>query len=285
MDVRKLSHTVTDELCRKHNIYVWEMIQPVTVYKYDKEKKEMVPDCVKKIRVCPRCGQEAIDKSSEALDMKSTLQHDLSKTYDVFYNKSIIPSDLKDANYSTFTTSTQMDNHARNFGLRQNDFWFRQQGTGNALLSGHAGVGKSHLTLAIAKKLNDDFRANGEPKSVLYIPIQQLFRKIKDGFDDKTNHEGKKLMELMKSVDFLFVDDLGKEATYQNEVRRVSDFKQEILYELFDARSNSFINTNLSKDGLQKAYDKAVLSRMLKGAKGHTLFYPDTAEDKRVLPF
>lgn len=76
----------------------------------------------------------------------------LRKTYDVFDKNSIIPPEMKDATFKTFTVSNEIDEKAKNYALRLVHHYL-QDGRGNALIMGEAGRGKTHLALAIAEKL------------------------------------------------------------------------------------------------------------------------------------
>lgn len=74
---------------------------------------------------------------------------------------------------------------AKEFGLFLNEYYFKKTGTGNAIIQGSPGVGKSHLTLAIARKLNEDWKACKEPKSILFLPVNRMFQTIQQGFNKK----------------------------------------------------------------------------------------------------
>lgn len=269
-------HDVIEETCRKHNIYLWQSKKQVV------SKNNVIPHFIK---FCPECRREKTEQEQAEVIGETRINEVLLKTHAVLERESVIPRDLKDATYSNFRLATEADKQAYNFGLRLNRYWFKEEKTGNAFLVGTPGVGKSHLTLAIARKLNDDFKANGEPKSVLFMPIQKLFSIIKDGFNNPNGRSREEMMKLLSGVDYLFLDDLGKETNLSGQQRQASEWKQEFLYELLDSRENTFFNTNFNSKQLQGIYDKALLSRIGKGAKGNSFVYPADAEDKRVLPF
>lgn len=269
-------HNVIEDMCKKHNVYLWQTKKQVVSI------NNRLPHY---ITFCPECCRERMFEEERKAVGDAVVAQKMASSYDVFLRESNIPSDLQMASYSTFSINSEIDQEARNFGLRMNDFYFRQEGEGNAFLVGPPGVGKSHLTIAIARKLNDDWKANGAPKSVIYTSVSRVFQKIQDGFNFQDGVSREDMLKLLTSVDYLFLDDLGKESTFGSNGNQATNWKQEFLYELFDNRKTTFINTNLNSGQLRLLYDTALVSRMGKGAKDYTFVYPQNAEDKRELPF
>ena len=84
-------------------------------------------------------------------------------------------------------------------------------------------------------------------------------------------------VELLKSVDYLIVDDLGaKNATISPK----SDWEQDLLFDILNHRENTIINTNLSGTELATVYNERNYSRILKGLEGNS-FKAFTIKDKR----
>ena len=183
---------------------------------------------------------------------------------------------MKDASFSTFTVSNETDEHAKNFALRVARHYFKD-GRGNAVIVGQAGRGKTHLAIAIAKKLNIDFKANNNPKSVLFMNVPAMFQKIQSGFNKKDARTTDEWLDLLKKVDYLILDDFGKGDQ--------SQWKQDFLYNLLDSRDKTIVTTNLIGKDMVKIFDASLVSRVAKGAKEMTFKYPDSAEDRRTLPF
>ena len=268
---------ISPQTCPIHGIYLWKSVNKVKAI--DNAEPHYVlacPMCIK-----PKTEQEKADSA-----YREELNAELATSYALLETKSIIPPKLKEASYKTFTVSNDTDKKARDFGLYLNEYYFKQGGKGNSIVQGSHGVGKSHLTISIARKLNEDFKAIGEPKSVLFYPVANLFRMIESGADYNENQRNQgQMMKLLTGVDFLFLDDLGKESTFVNQGKEAANSRQRFLFELLDSRVRTIVNTNLTGEQLKKTYDSAIVSRLMEGVGRNFFTYPKTAEDKRRLPF
>ena len=142
---------------------------------------------------------------------------------------------------------------------------------------GKAGRGKSHLAMAIASKLNADWKANKLPKSILFVNLPALFIKIQNSFNRKEGMTSNEWLELLKKVDYLILDDLGRSDNAQ--------WKQDFLYSLLDEREATIITTNLVGSEMKSLFETGLVSRITKGGRDLYFKYPDNAEDRRKLPF
>ena len=150
---------------------------------------------------------------------------------------------------------------------------------GNTLITGSTGVGKSHLSYAMAKAINEGYRAKNEPKSVLFISLTEIIKEIKNGWNygrhaSLTEHEA---LNLMTSVAYLILDDLGAKNA---EIKPKGDWEQDFLFDILNNRDTTIINTNLSGDELRKVYNERNTSRILKGLDGNS-FKVFGIKDKR----
>lgn len=256
-----------NEICKKHSCYMWTFKHPV------KAKGRKAPY---QPTFCPECQREDMAREQEKKIGEVYISSILSSTYDVLARNSIMPSDMKDASFNTFTVNNEADEKAKNYALRVAKHYFKD-GKGNAVILGQAGVGKTHLAIAIAKKLNIDFKANNNPKSVLFMNVPTMFQKIQSGFSQKDARTTDEWLELLKKVDYLVLDDFGK--------GEQANWKKDFLYNLLDARDKTIITTNLTGQEMKNLYDSSLISRVAKGAKDLTFKYPESAEDRRTLPF
>lgn len=119
------------------------------------------------------------------------------------------------------------------------------------LMFGKTGLGKTHLSLAIANVVLQ------KGYSVLYdSAINFLLQVEKEHFgrgDGNTD-----TLELLLSCDLLIIDDLGTEFHTQ--------FYQSMVYNIINTRMNrkkpTIISTNLDYDGISRQYDERVASRL-----------------------
>jgi DNA replication protein DnaC len=131
-------------------------------------------------------------------------------------------------------------NYAENFHLPNNGLIF----------SGKTGLGKTHLSLAIAGCVID----NGF--NVIYGSAPDLFRKIEN---EHFGREPGRTMDSLKNAQLLVLDDVGAEWE--------SNFYVAAFYDLVNSRMNSrlpiIISTNLNLMELEKRYSERIVSRLL----------------------
>ena len=135
------------------------------------------------------------------------------------------------------------------------------------LFVGATGLGKTYLSTAIARALLD------QGKSVIYISAPEFARRIEAArFKDE---EGQ-LRQFMEA-DMLILDDLGIETHTPYIVGTLTD--------LMDQRIRTgkpmLFSTNLNLEGIQKAYDERIISRLL----GHFTYCYFYGEDLRIKAF
>lgn len=137
----------------------------------------------------------------------------------------------------------------------------------NLLLFGGTGIGKTHISLAIAKKVLE----NGF--DVIYMSAPDLFTSLeKERFNQEAPAES---MQNIVECDLLVIDDLGAEFT--------TSFTISALYNIINTRLLSdlptIITANLSPSELQQRYSERIASRLL-GCYEHLRFI---GNDIRIL--
>ncbi len=123
----------------------------------------------------------------------------------------------------------------------------------NMLLQGAPGLGKTHLSLAIAKSVID------KGCGVVYVSAPDILSRLENehfrGFESSMTDSEKILIE----CDLLILDDLGTE--FQTK------FTVSEIYRILNTRmlcsKPTIISTNLSLKDLERAYDVRTVSRIL----------------------
>ena len=124
-------------------------------------------------------------------------------------------------------------------------------GTGNYILTGTTGLGKSHLSSAVALTvIRKGF-------NVIYITADEFFGAFqRQRFGDGQTGDG--TTERFTDCDLLIIDDLGTEVT--------NKFTISCLYNVINSRINSnratLISTNLTGHELQNRYEERTASRL-----------------------
>ena len=115
---------------------------------------------------------------------------------------------------------------------------------------GMTGLGKTHLSLAIAKEVIE------KGFNVAYDSIVNYLRMIEKEHFGKADSD---TLQTLLNVDLLIMDDLGSE--YE------SSFYVSTIYNIINTRLNkgvpTIINSNLSPSELQKRYDERIVSRLI----------------------
>lgn len=138
--------------------------------------------------------------------------------------------------------------------------------SGSLLFFGRTGLGKTHLSLAIAGAV----AAKGA--AVLYSPVQTIVdRYERVRFDRDPSAEDRDFVAMAPRCDLLVIDDLGSEFS--------TAFSQSVLYNLLNERMNAglpmVLSTNLSVDELSKAYNERIVSRILCGCASYNFIGKD----------
>lgn len=118
------------------------------------------------------------------------------------------------------------------------------------LMFGKTGLGKTHLSLAIANRVLE------KGYSVIYDSIINILRSIeREHFSREHSSE---MIDLIMETELLILDDLGTE--YE------TPFYSSTVYNIINTRLNSgrptIISTNLDYAGIRRRYDERVVSRI-----------------------
>ncbi|MDT2599454.1 ATP-binding protein [Enterococcus hulanensis] len=153
----------------------------------------------------------------------------------------------------------------------------------NTIFSGVPGVGKSHLSMAMLKAINE----NADPMlSCLFASTNDLLRLIKSSFDNpESKYTELNMTSLLGNVDLLVLDDLGSEASferYSKKNKEAKNYTQNVLFGILNARQRTIITTNLNSNDLEDVYNAKIISRLYKGVEGHLIKFTKATADKRT---
>lgn len=139
----------------------------------------------------------------------------------------------------------------------------------NLLFMGSAGLGKTHLTLAIVSGLIE------KGFVPVYGSAENLFSKIEK---EKFAGENRGAYESMTNCDLLVIDDLGAEMA--------TSFTKSALYNLVNTRLLSgrptIINTNLSMKEIEARYTPRISSRLIGSYDAYKFIGNDIRQQKAM---
>ncbi|MBQ9879530.1 MAG: ATP-binding protein [Clostridia bacterium] len=122
---------------------------------------------------------------------------------------------------------------------------------GSIFMTGDTGLGKTHLSLAIAGKAID------KGYGVIYGSCQNLMNKLENEHFGRSENEN--TMDMLTHCDLLILDDVGAEF--------VTQFSASQIYNIVNTRMilglPTILNTNLSLDEFNKKYFGRVASRVI----------------------
>ena len=222
--------------------------------------------------VCPKCGGQGYigaqmceclqelcrQEQRRELTVLSTGGRDSFESFSLrYYSDQLDPALGASPRQIMAATLSTCQRYARNFSTR----------SGNLLLSGSTGLGKTFLSACIARTVSDSGH------SVVYETAGRLFRNLEAGrFED--DQEARRQGEIYTRCDLLILDDLGTEM--------VTQFTISALYAIVNDRLldhlPTVISTNLTTGDLGKRYSPQITSRLL----GNYLRVPFVGEDVRL---
>ena len=258
---------------------------------------------------CLECRKEYLRNSEQEAVNKTFKEHERRRTIEVLQKDSIIGDPkLWQANFNNYQTDNEETNvalyKARQFAAEymkviQTEKQLEKEISisedqeeieclkkellevpkFNTIFSGVPGVGKSHLSMAMLKAINE----HADPMlSCLFVSTNDLFRLIKSSFGNPdSKYTELNMTTLLGNVDLLVLDDLGSEASFQRKDREAKNYTQSVLFGILNARQRTIITTNLNSDDLEDIYNAKIISRLYKGVEDHLIKFTKATADKR----
>lgn len=200
----------------------------------EKDGKTVYCDCFLKLLI--ECSCAEINKLSPL-----TLS-----TFDTF-SLDYYPYDSNADGVSPYSRMSKILNYCKNYARN-----FTGEGK-SILMRGATGLGKTHLSLAIANEvLSRGYYA-------VYVSAPSILSKLEGAHFSYDSNEEEHLIQILCDCDLLIIDDLGTEF--------LTPFSKTTIYNIFNnrllKRKPMIINTNLSVRELQDTYSQRFVSRII----------------------
>lgn len=152
--------------------------------------------------------------------------------------------------------------YAGNFSLKSDSLF----------ILGQTGIGKTHISLSIAKEVSS------QGFTVAYGSLMNYLRIIEKEHFGRTSNSETDTLQILLNTDLLILDDLGSEFK--------TNFSEATLYNIINSRINlglpTIISSNLSVDELQKNYNERIISRLFSVFNTLMFFGQDIRQIKRL---
>lgn len=163
------------------------------------------------------------------------------------FNLNLYPYDSNAEGVSPYSRMSKIFNFCKNYAKN-----FTGSGR-SILMRGATGLGKTHLSLAIANELLS------RGYYVVYVSAPSILSKLEKSHFEYGNNEEEYLMDTLCECDLLIVDDLGTEFTTQ--------YTKSAIYNIFNNRllkqKPVIINTNMTMRELEATYTQRFVSRIM----------------------
>lgn len=225
---------------------------------------------------CPKCEDKGFIGGEQCSCLKNLVSSMTAKEMNKNSQVSLCSFDTFDINLYSGNTPYETEQYR---GIMRRILSFCKsyaegfyEGSDNIIFFGRTGVGKTHLSLAIANEvIKKGF-------NVLYDSTLNYLNQIEKEHFGRSDSYDDTLSQLL-SADLLILDDLGSEFTTQ--------FYTSTIYNIINTRINrnlpTIISTNLSQDEILKRYDERVASRLFATYKSFELVGKDIRLIRRQL--
>lgn len=231
---------------------------------------------------CVACGYSDLKRKA---DIETQQIYDKSlkaRALNLFKNGSMIAD--KSLFNKTFENYKLLDEEAKLAKQKADEFigYVLNGEPRHFVLTGKSGVGKSHLSMAVSWAVIEQ---SNYDKKVLFINYQEFLSELKKAFKDEIMYKllHQSLMQDIKTVDLVILDDLGAELGGTVDSGSTS-FNNDILYSILEARQEKalLVNSNLNSTEMNSAYGNRIMSRILNNSQGF-LIRNQSSLDRRIV--
>ncbi len=228
------------------------------------------------VYICPRCKDKGYvdgDRCScfnklltyfavEKLNSEANMPECDFEHFSLNYYKGITTQNCPDCYKKMSDNLNFCKKYADNFSLKSDSLF----------ILGQTGVGKTHISLSIAKEVSS------KGYTVAYGSLLNYLRIIEKEHFGRTPNSETDTLQILIDTDLLILDDLGSE--FQ------TNFYESTLYNIINSRINlgrpTIISSNLSVDELQKNYNERIISRLFSVFTTLMFFGKDIRQLKRL---
>lgn len=198
-------------------------------------------------------------KLKESLNLPSKDELEGIKAQNFIERFTVVPTHLEKATVNSYQAISQSQialkewvvDLIKNFEMRQYD---------SLVVSGKAGLGKSHVAYATVKALKN------RGYKVLYIEVPKLLDYFRNVYDNHAKYSKDDLYNMIENLDLLVLDDIGSEYIKGNENGQET-WASEVLFNVLNLRQGKrkICTTNYTERQLQQKYGihgERITSRM-----------------------
>lgn len=235
--------------------------------------------------ICMQCGQEEKEKKEKEMIERISDSYHKRTTYNWLGKHSIfLDETLRQATFDNYETNDKetAENKEKALSIARE---YYKGGKFNTVFTGKAGTGKSHLSMAMLKIVNE---YSAPYRKCLFVSVDELLRRIKESFSNKESYyTEQRMVDLLTEADLLVLDDLGAETGAITSEKTATDFTTRTLYAIINGRMNkpTIITTNLSGKDMRQMYDSKLISRLYRGADGHVIKFEKTNDKRLTIEF
>ena len=245
------------------------------------EKRELLArmglpeDCLEEKPFCRLCGDTGYRNGQVCRCLRTYYAREQQKELSRML-------DLGSQSFDTFSLDWYSEEYTPSLGIsaRENMDWVYKTckayaenfgpESGSLLLSGAPGLGKTHLSAAIAREVS------GDGWSVVYDTASHIFQQFEiRKFNREEGNEASSDVDRVMNCDLLILDDLGTEMA--------TAFVQSALYQIVNGRliekRSTILSTNLKVEDISRRYSPQIASRI----EGEYQMLPFFGEDIRKL--